>query len=65
MIETLQRATLPGGTHFVRAPRGMFAITDAHPAWVRELEPQYAGWLTSVEDCGGDRPTFVARKRMP
>ena len=63
VIDTLQRATLPGGTHFVRAPRG--ALTDDRPTWVRELELQYVGWATSIEDCGGERATFVARKMMP
>ena len=63
VIDVLQRATLPGGAHFVRAPRGVGGVGDElQPAWVRELEPRYAGWVTAVEDCGGDRPTFVARK---
>lgn len=63
VIDALQRATLPGGTHFVRAPRGTSpAPAGVHPAWVRELEPQYVGWTTTIEDCGGDRPTFIARK---
>ncbi len=62
VIDALQRATLPGGTHFVRAPRLTRSASGAEPAWVRELEPQYAGWATTVEDCGDERPTFVARK---
>ena len=62
VIDTLQRATLPGGTHFVRAPRGTCASFDAPPTWLAELKPHYAGWATTLEDCGGDRPTFVARK---
>ncbi|HEY0779481.1 MAG TPA: hypothetical protein VGD56_16055 [Gemmatirosa sp.] len=62
VIDALQRATLPGGTHFVRAPRTTRAASEVQPAWVRELEPRYVGWATSLEDCGGDRPTFVARK---
>ena len=62
VIDVLQRATLPGGTHFVRAPRNA-AGTDGHAAWVRELEPQYADWTTTIEDSGGERPTFVAPKR--
>lgn len=62
VIDVLQRATLPGGTHFVRAPVGSSAVDGARPTWVEELEPRYAGWVTAVEDCGGNRPTFVARK---
>ncbi len=62
VIDALQRATLPGGTHFVRAPRGTAVSSDAPPVWIAELEPQYAGWVTTLEDCGGNRPTFVARK---
>ncbi|GJG88048.1 hypothetical protein tb265_32290 [Gemmatimonadetes bacterium T265] len=61
VIDALQRATLPGGTHFVRAPGGT-PSGEAHAAWVRELTPQYVGWTTTVEDCGRDRPTFIAHK---
>lgn len=60
VIDALQRATLPGGAHFVRAGRELDPTT-ATPAWVRELEQQYAGWTTTVEDFAS-RPTFVARK---
>jgi hypothetical protein len=60
VIDALQRATLPGGAHFVRAGREV-APAAAVPAWVHELEQQYAGWSTGVEHYG-DRPTFVARK---
>lgn len=62
VIDALQRATLPGGTHFVRAPRGTVLDVDPHPAWARELEPQYAGWAMAIEDCGGNRTMFIARK---
>ncbi len=62
VIDGLQRATLPGGTHFVWAPRGALAQASDRPAWVQELEPQYVGWHTALEDSGGGRPIFVARK---
>lgn len=62
VFDLLQRATIAGGAHFVRAGGSDADADEWRLPSLALLETRYAGWDTAVERDAGGAATFVARK---